>query len=73
MGEMIVAAITLADGQAEPVRALKTFARGAMSAAMQPRAYRVMDAFPLTPNGKTDFARLRQLMSAGDRHDLVAG
>jgi hypothetical protein len=44
-----------------------------MSAAMQPRAYRVMDAFPLTPNGKTDFARLRQLMSAGDRHDLVAG
>ena len=69
MGEMVVAAITLADGQAEPVRALKAFARGAMSQPMQPRAYRVMNAFPLTPNGKTDFRKLRELMSEADRYE----
>jgi long-chain acyl-CoA synthetase len=68
MGEMVVAAITLADGQAEPVRALKTFARGAMSPPMQPRAYRVLDAFPVTPNGKTDLTKLRELLSEADRH-----
>jgi acyl-coenzyme A synthetase/AMP-(fatty) acid ligase len=68
MGEMVVAAITVADGQASPLRALKIFARDVMSPPMQPRVYRVMDGFPLTPNGKTDFTRLRALMSEGDRH-----
>jgi acyl-coenzyme A synthetase/AMP-(fatty) acid ligase len=72
MGEMVVAVITLTEGQPAPLRALKTFAREAMSPPMQPRAYRVMDGFPLTPNGKTDFTRLRALMSEGEQHETAS-
>lgn len=63
MGEMVVAAIIPVDGAEDPVRKLKQFARDAMSQPMQPRQYHVVDAFPLTPNGKTDFAALLQLLS----------
>lgn len=66
IGEMVVAAITLADGVEDPVRALKIFARNEMSQHMQPREYRVVDAFPLTPNGKPDFGRLRVLLGAAE-------
>jgi acyl-CoA synthetase (AMP-forming)/AMP-acid ligase II len=59
MGEMVVAAIELADGAPDPRPALKAFARREMSPAMQPREYRIVESFPLTPNGKTDFTRLR--------------
>jgi hypothetical protein len=36
-----------------------------MSQHMQPRAWHMMDSFPLTPNGKTDFIRLRNDLSQG--------
>ena len=61
IGEMVVAAITLPDGAAYPVKQLKAFARTEMSQFMQPREYRVLDAFPLTPNGKPDFKAIRAL------------
>lgn len=64
IGEMVVAAVTPASEVPEPVRELKAFARREMSQHMQPREYRLMEAFPLTPNGKTDFAALRRMMSA---------
>lgn len=63
MGEMVTAAITVADGAADPVRELKAFARREMSQHMQPREYRLMESFPLTPNGKTDFKALKALLS----------
>lgn len=63
MGEMVVAAITPVEHSPDPIRELKAFARREMSQPMQPRDYRLMDGFPLTPNGKTDFAALRRLMA----------
>jgi acyl-coenzyme A synthetase/AMP-(fatty) acid ligase len=63
MGEMVVAAITVPEDAADPLPALKAFARREMSQHMQPREYRVMDQFPLTPNGKTDFKELRHQMA----------
>jgi acyl-coenzyme A synthetase/AMP-(fatty) acid ligase len=69
MGEMIVAAVIAPAGGGSdapgPVPALKTFARKEMSQHMQPRAWHMMDSFPLTPNGKTDFIRLRNDLSQG--------
>lgn len=65
LGEMVVAVIVAHGGAADPVKALKQFARTAMSRQMQPREYRIVDALPLTPNGKTDFAALRLLMERG--------
>jgi acyl-coenzyme A synthetase/AMP-(fatty) acid ligase len=61
MGEMVVAAITVADQAEDVVRALKIFARNTMSNFMQPREYRIVEQFPLTPNGKTDLAGVRVL------------
>lgn len=61
MGEMVVAAITVADPSRDVIRSLKTFAREAMSNFMQPREYCIVDEFPLTPNRKTDFAGVRKL------------
>ena len=66
IGEMVVAAITLPNGVDDPVRALKIFARNEMSQHMQPREYRILDAFPLTPNGKPDFGRLRTMLGAAE-------
>ena len=63
IGEMVVAAVTIADNAPDPLLQLKALSRRAMSQHMQPRAYRILDAFPLTPNGKTDFSALRTLMS----------
>jgi acyl-CoA synthetase (AMP-forming)/AMP-acid ligase II len=63
MGEMVVAAITVPEGAPDPRPKLKAFARQAMSQHMQPREYRILEAFPLTPNGKTDFARLRAMFT----------
>lgn len=65
IGEMVVAAITLSNGAEDPVRALKNFARNEMSQHMQPREYHVVEAFPLTPNGKPDFGRLQALLGGG--------
>lgn len=65
MGEMVVAAVTPAAHAPDPVSALKAFARREMSQAMQPRAYRLVESFPLTPNGKTDLPALRALFTAG--------
>lgn len=64
MGQKVVAAVIPRDDAPDPIPALKAFARRAMSPHMQPRDYRLLDAFPLTPNGKTDFRRLLELMSA---------
>ena len=61
MGEMVVAAITVPDDAADVVRSLKIFARDGMSNFMQPREYRIVEQFPLTPNGKPDFAGVRAL------------
>lgn len=66
IGEMVVAAITLANGAEDPVRALKIFARNEMSQHMQPREYRILEAFPLTPNGKPDFGKLRSMLGAAE-------
>lgn len=63
IGEMVVAAITVREDAEDPVRALKKFAREEMSNFMQPREYRILEAFPLTPNGKTDFAAVRALFA----------
>lgn len=65
LGEMVVAVIVVAEGAADPVKGLKQFARTAMSRQMQPREYCLVDAMPLTPNGKTDFAALRVLVNRG--------
>jgi len=65
MGEMIVAAVVAPADAPDPVPALKVFARKQMSQHMQPRAWHVMDSFPLTPNGKTDFISLRNNLSQG--------
>ena len=64
IGDMLAAAVTVADGAADPVPELKAFARRALSPFMQPRAWHVVEAFPLNPNGKTDFAALRLQLSA---------
>lgn len=61
MGEMVVAAITVPENASDVVRALKVFARDSMSNFMQPREYRVVEQFPLTPNGKPDFKGVRTL------------
>jgi acyl-coenzyme A synthetase/AMP-(fatty) acid ligase len=63
LGEQVVAVIVAANAASDPVRALKLFARSAMSKHMQPREYRIVDALPLTPNGKTDFAAVRVLVT----------
>ncbi|HTM81096.1 class I adenylate-forming enzyme family protein [Asticcacaulis sp.] len=65
MGEMIIAAVTAPADAPDPVPALKIFARKEMSQHMQPRGWHMMDSFPLTPNGKTDFIRLRKDLSQG--------
>lgn len=67
IGEMVVAAITLRNGADDPVRDLKIFARSEMSQYMQPREYHIVDAFPLTPNGKPDFGALAALLAARAR------
>ena len=64
MGEMVVAAITVPEGAQDAVRALKIFCRDAMSNFMQPREYRILEEFPLTPNRKIDFAGVRKLFEA---------
>ena len=64
MGEMVVAAITVPEGAQDAVRALKMFCRDAMSNFMQPREYRILEEFPLTPNRKIDFAGVRALFEA---------
>jgi acyl-coenzyme A synthetase/AMP-(fatty) acid ligase len=51
----------VADQAEDVVRALKIFARNTMSNFMQPREYRIVEQFPLTPNGKTDLAGVRVL------------
>ena len=61
MGEMVVAAITVPEGAQDAVRALKIFCRDSMSNFMQPREYRILEEFPLTPNRKIDFAGVRKL------------
>jgi acyl-CoA synthetase (AMP-forming)/AMP-acid ligase II len=61
MGEMVVAAITVPDQAEDVIRALKVFARDTMSNFMQPREYRIVDQFPLTPNGKTSLPGVRTL------------
>jgi acyl-coenzyme A synthetase/AMP-(fatty) acid ligase len=63
IGEMVVAAVIPAENLENPIPALKQFARREMSPNMQPREYRLLDDFPLTPNGKTDFMKLRALLS----------
>jgi len=68
MGEKVVAAVIPAEGQGDPVPGLKAYARQAMSPHMQPRDYRAFDQFPLTPNGKTDLGRLRELLSQAKSH-----
>ncbi len=66
LGEMVVAAIIPAQPGENPIPALKAFARREMSRHMQPREYRLLKEFPLTPNGKTDHLRLRALFLEGD-------
>jgi len=61
MGEMVVAAITVPEGAQDAVRALKVYCRDSMSNFMQPREYRILEEFPLTPNRKIDFAGVRAL------------
>lgn len=61
IGEMVVAAIKAPEGNVDPVRELKAFARQKMSNFMQPREYQIVDEFPLTPNGKPDFRAIRDL------------
>ena len=39
----------------------------AMAEDAQPRAYHILDSFPLTPNGKTDFIKLRNTLSAQNK------
>jgi acyl-CoA synthetase (AMP-forming)/AMP-acid ligase II len=56
---MVVAFVTPANEGQNPIPELKVFARQTMSQHMQPREYRLVDSFPLTPNGKTDFQKLR--------------
>ena len=59
IGEMVVAAvIPMHEGQ-DPAPELKALARQRMSQHMQPREYHLVQQFPLTPNGKTDFLKLR--------------
>ena len=62
MGEMVVAAVIAAEEMPNPVAALKALARKEMSQHMQPRAYHLVESFPLTPNGKTDFLKLRMML-----------
>ncbi|RAK52390.1 class I adenylate-forming enzyme family protein [Phenylobacterium deserti] len=61
MGEMVAAAVIAAEDGPDPVPELKAFARRELSPHMQPREYRVIEAFPLTPNGKPDFAAVRAM------------
>jgi len=68
MGEKVAAAVIPREGEPDPTAQLKLFARQAMSPHMQPRDYRTLDAFPLTPNGKTDFQRLREMFDEARRH-----
>lgn len=63
MGELVAAVVTPRPGAPEPVAALKQFVRQQLSQPMQPRLWRVLEAFPLTPNGKTDFSALRALLT----------
>jgi acyl-coenzyme A synthetase/AMP-(fatty) acid ligase len=64
-GELVGAAVIPQDGAPDPLRSLKAFARERMSDAMMPRVWKVLDAFPLTPNGKPDFAGIRSLLEKG--------
>lgn len=62
-GQMVVAVVTVPEGVPDPRPAIKAFARGAMSAYMLPREYKVLDELPLTPNGKTDYVRLNEMFA----------
>lgn len=64
MGEMVVAAIIPAADTGDLVRNLQRFARSTMSRHMQPREYRIVDSWPTTPNGKTDYPAIRRQLSA---------
>ena len=64
LGEMVVAAVTLLRPEDKPLPELKAFARREMSQHMQPREYKILEEFPLTPNGKTDFIKLRAMLVA---------
>ena len=64
IGEMVAALVLAPEDGSDPLPALKAFARGSMSQFMQPREYRLVEAFPLTPNGKPDYAAIRQLFGA---------
>ena len=67
LGEKVVAAVMPGAQSGDALRALKIFARESMSSFMQPRDYRLVDAFPLTPNGKPDFAAVRALFAGNAR------
>ena len=67
MGEIVVAAIVPFTPADDIIPALKVLARSQMSQHMQPRAYHILDSFPLTPNGKTDFIKLRNNLSAQNK------
>jgi len=63
-GQIVTAFIVPKQGAIDVERKLKTFARETMSKHMQPRHYVIVERFPLTPNGKTDFGRLGLDMQA---------
>jgi long-chain acyl-CoA synthetase len=64
LGEMVVAAVEPADERPDALPALKRYARGTMSAAMQPRLYQFVGSLPLTPNGKPDVPAVRSMLAA---------
>ncbi len=63
IGEMVAAAVVLKEGSdsKSAVGTLKAYARDCMSNFMQPRLYIVIDAIPLTPNGKPDYRAVKTL------------
>ena len=61
IGDMVVAAIKPREDNGNPLDDLKAFALEKMSNFMQPRDYRIVEEFPLTPNGKPDFRAIREL------------
>jgi long-chain acyl-CoA synthetase len=59
MGEMIIAAVIPGNEIKDVLQKLKSYSQREMSSYMQPRIFKSMDEFPLTPNGKTNLPKLR--------------
>lgn len=63
IGQMVAAAVVPTSDNPEALEQLKLYVRQNMSAFMQPRLFQAVSSMPLTPNGKTNYSAVSELLA----------